>query len=476
MIGGLLAGPAPAVALEELGSGDVMQDQLSVEGPDLFYARALAHREGLKGFDVMRAGAAGSLRVAHIGGPGKDRFFFGTDFDASASLYAVGLATVKDDGEDFIDDGGMYLAAPLGAKPKLVTECAGTEGANPTVAVDGDVMALQPSACEFAGDVNVIDTSPGAAVPKRTIPVRLQNSGELRLAGRYVAYVDEVDPSPSSPGRLVHVYDWVAGQEAYQAHASAEVPIAGRESIDWFDLQSDGTLVYPSARIDPPEPFNVKPPCSDSYGVGWASVAEPVGHLVPGVRACSPEIRIGAGRVAFFRGMGEIGSELVTAGLDGTAVTPVARFAHLRLVKAFDFDGDRAGFAVQSCLDPTVFAESAAPAVPAEFAQPDCPVTIAARTGRVSRRGVTSVRIGCPSGCRAVSLRVKRPFRYVANAANVAAGRTRSLTVKLPRKVLARLDAGRRVRLRVLATTEDPLDLIPAVKKNFTRWVSVRPR
>jgi hypothetical protein len=313
----LFALPVPALAAEDFGASDVLEGQLSVKGPDLFYARSRGtDRGGRKGFDVIRATAAASMRVGRTPGPGPGRYYFDTEFDASSTLYAAGVFVVHDDGEDFLDDGGWFRFAPLGEKLTTLTNCTGSEGPTPEVAVDGTVVAVAPSSCGFGADVTVVDTSPGAPVPQRTIPVPLErNTGELRLAGRYVAYIDRVDDSPTSPERFITVYDWVAGAEVYRARASSAVPIPGDFRIDFFDLQHDGTIVYASGRSKPPPSFNLKPPCVNRYGVAWASVAEPVAHLIPGLKACSPEMRIGAGRIAAFRRVGDRGNELVTTDL-----------------------------------------------------------------------------------------------------------------------------------------------------------------
>src|SRR4051794_6879521 len=375
----LFAAAPAAGASEQLGRGDVVEGQLSAKGPDVFYTLPLKPIEqDRKGIDVIRAGAAGSERVGRLRGPGSDRDYFGTDFDASPSLYAVGTWEVRDDGEDFIDQGGASFFGPLGGKLRAFEDCTGPDSPDPQVAVDGDVVAVAP-----CGGVTVFDMSPGAAVPVRNIPLADDNNGELRLAGKYVAFVDDVNDKSTSPDRFITVYDWTTGTEVYRARASAAVPIAAGP-LYWFDLQSDGTLVYASSRIDPPEPYALRAPCADRYGIAWASVASPVGQLVPGVNACLPDVRVGAGRVAFFRRAGARGTELMTAGLDGSALAEVALVGDLRMLQAFDFDGLRAGVAVKGCVTRTVFALEGSPAAPDWFPLPDCPVTIARRTASLS--------------------------------------------------------------------------------------------
>jgi hypothetical protein len=472
----MLLVPGRALALEDFGTGDVVEGQLTVHGPDLFYSLPLkVDEDDRKGVSIMRGTAAGTSSAGKLPGPGPDRSYFDTEMDASPSLFAVGTWEVRDDGEDFIDQGGSYLFAPLGGKLKTLTQCTGPASPDPQVAVDGRMVAVTPSSCgtDFGG-VTLVDTSPAAVMRERHIPTEEDNTGELRLAGRYLAYVEDVEDTRTSAKRAITVYDWVTGVEVYRAKASKAVPIAGGRGIDYFDLQDDGTLVYASARVTPPLSSSfLKSPCADIYGVAVASVAEPVGHLVPGVKACLAEMRIGAGRVAFFRRAGARGMELVTAALDGSGVAPVASFGDLRMLRAFDFDGDRAGFAVTGCDDASVHAEAAVPAAPAVFSLPDCPVSIAARAGPVSRAGRTSVRVGCPAGCREVTLRAVKPFKAVLFDDRISAGSPRTVRFKLPAKVLARVRAGRTVRVRMVASTKAFLTPLPAKRKTFSQIVTV---
>jgi hypothetical protein len=143
------------------------------------------------------------------------------------------------------------------------------------------------------------------------------------------------------------------------------------------------------------------------------------------------------------------------------------------MVHAFDFDGARAGLAVKGCVNPAVHAEVAAPAAPAAFPLPDCPVEIAAKTGSVTKRGVTSVRLGCPAGCRATDLRAIRPFRASLFGGRIRAGETRTVRFRLPPKVLSRVLAGRTVRVRMVASTAGYLYQVPARQSRFEQVVTV---
>src|SRR4051812_19133379 len=175
----LFAAVPAAGASGPLGGGDVVEGQPSGKGPDVFYPLPLKPIEqDRKGIDVIRAGAAGSERVGRLRGPGSDRDYFGTDFDASPSLYAVGTWEVRDDGEDFIDQGGASFFGPLGGKLRAFEDCTGPASPDPQVAVDSDVVAVAP-----CGGGTVFDMSPGAAVPVRNIPLAPDNNREVRAGG-----------------------------------------------------------------------------------------------------------------------------------------------------------------------------------------------------------------------------------------------------------------------------------------------------
>ena len=319
-------------------------------------------------------------------------------------------------------------------------------------------------------------------MPKRTVELS-DNPGSVRLAGRYVAYVVGARNSgATSPERAAVVCDWVAGTEVYRARASSAVPLPGDFRFDRFDLQADGTLVAASARRDPyDQRDDPKPPCEDSLGVAWYSPAEPQAHLLP-LKACSTRVRIGSDRIAFFRRLGERGSQLVTSDLAGASVTPVAEFAHEGLVQAFDFDGVRAGFAVRGCVDPSLYVEAAQPATPARFARPDCPMTIAGSAGRVSRGGRALVKVGCPAGCREIDGVLSGGSGgggSGSGSGRLAAGKTRTFALQIPGPMRARLARGLKQRALVRAThsTFDAASSYSVPRRaSFARAVTILPR
>jgi hypothetical protein len=471
----LLALPAPAAALDQLGGpGNVLRNRVVVDGQDVFYLRWEKREEG---FDVIRARPGSATVLPGVPFPGEDLSIFGEEFGASSERYA--LAWIEQDRDDAeADTFGQWQTARVG---QPLTTPEGCVGRSPTVAVDGDAAAIQPSSCGLGGNVTVLDFAPGAVVPQRTIELGTgqEQEGALRLAGRYVAYVVGARSARArNPARQVVVYDWVAGAEVYRVSASVDVPLPGDFRFDHFDLQADGKVVAASAaRVEDPED-DAKAPCEDSIAIVWWSPAEPQPHVLP-QKACQARVAIGADRIAFFRRSGATGAELVTTDLTGAPVAPVATFAHEGSIHAFDFDGARAAFAVRGCVHPTVYAEVAQPAAPAAFPQPDCPIRLSKSAGRVGRGGFANVRAGCPNGCRDLDIEVTSPFKYNLSG-RVGAGKTRTFRVRLPASLRARLARGRRVALRVAAShgTFDAIsfyDVFPR-RQGVTRTVTVLPR
>lgn len=471
----LLALPAPAAALDQLGApANVLRNRVVVDGQDVFYLRWERHEEG---FDVIRARPGSSTLLPGVKYPGSNLSIFTEEFDASSQRYALAWSYYeKDDAEE--SNFHEWRTARVGEPLTKLGECFGRF---PTVAVDDDAVALQPSECGLGGDLTVFDQAPGAAVPQRTIdhPSNLDAEGALRLAGRYVAFVVGARSARArNSARQVVVYDWIAGAEVYRASASVELPLPGDFRFDYFDLQADGKLVAASApRVDDPGD-DAKAPCEDAIAVVWWSPAEPQPHVLP-QKACDPRIRIGNDRVAFLRRSGATGAELVTTDLTGAPVAPVATFAHEGSIHALDFDGARAAFAVRGCVHPTVYAEVAQPATPASFRRPDCPVTIAKSAGRVTRGGFANLRFTCPNGCRELDMEVTSPFK-ADDSARIGAGKTYTARVRLPASVRARLARGRRVKLKVTASHSD-FDAISSYnvfprRPSFSRTVTVLPR
>jgi hypothetical protein len=115
--------------------------------------------------------------------------------------------------------------------------------------------------------------------------------------------------------RTLVVYDLRARHVVYRLVAA---PFAD------IDLAPNGTVAFGQ---DP------TPVGGASGGIGWASVAEPWPHFLPG-EAIPFRVRLGAGRIAYFtRGT------LVVQGLDGRiAAHRTAAYGD------FDFDGHRLAY------------------------------------------------------------------------------------------------------------------------------------
>jgi len=139
---------------------------------------------------------------------------------------------------------------------------------------------------------------------------------DVALAGRYAAWT-EVPRGHNFiyVKRALLVYDLRARRAAYRLDPAPFVDI---------DLAPDGTVAFGQD----PTPLG-----GSDGGVGWASVAEPWPHFLPG-NAIPFEVRLAAGRVAYFnRG------KLVVQTLDGEIVALTAA-----AYGDFDFDGRRLAY------------------------------------------------------------------------------------------------------------------------------------
>ena len=468
VVAAVLAVPSSAAALEELGGGDTIQEQFWVTGPSVTFLDGLYEYED--GFDVVELSPTAGRRVhGRLPDPtgGGERFYQYTDFGASPARFAFGFAQYRVGRDDDEPESFAFRTGRPSEAVETLVECRGDPGV-PQVAVSDDAVATQPGGC--AGeDVVVRDFAPGAAVPVRTVPVSEQ-AAELRLAGRYVAYmIGTLDSRSDSTQRQVVVYDWVAGSESYRVRASAAFPFEGTDSQAAFDLQADGKVaVLAPPRTARPDPNRA---CYDDFAVAWFSPAEPTPHVLP-VGACRPYVAIEGDRITFARGAGSVGTRIVVSDLAGASVADVASFAQHRMSQAWDFDGARVGFSKQDCYDDRTFTEAIAPAAPASFELPSCPVRIHSDAGRIDAAGRVAVRYSCPRGCR-VESRVRKPFSSRFEFRRIKPGRSAVMRFRVPRMARARLARGGSMGLRVIAGIESR---VPVRTRWFGRFVRVRAR
>jgi hypothetical protein len=138
----------------------------------------------------------------------------------------------------------------------------------------------------------------------------------VALAGRFAAWTEvPSDRNFTYVPRSLVIYDVRAQRIAYRLSVAPFVDI---------DLASDGTVAFGE---DPT-------PVGGPHGrIGWASVAEPWPHFLPG-DAIPDEVRIARGRVVSFSA-----GELTVRSLAGAVVARVAA-----AYGGFDFDGRRLAY------------------------------------------------------------------------------------------------------------------------------------
>jgi hypothetical protein len=187
---------------------------------------------------------------------------------------------------------------------------------NPAVDVSGPMIAYVD---ECAGGAVVRDPAAPPGTPWRTFPA--SKDGDVRIAGPYVAVVRDDSTTPRS--RVVTVYDWQTGAEAFKVHSTSALPPR-------FDIQDDGTLVFESS-----DGLNTEE-------LSRATPQDPSPHAFAQV-GTTVEIRIAQGRVA---------ARALSNGairVFDLAGTELAMSTTPDSVSTFDFDGQRVAYADQPC-------------------------------------------------------------------------------------------------------------------------------
>jgi hypothetical protein len=120
----------------------------------------------------------------------------------------------------------------------------------------------------------------------------------VRIAGSYAGWLEQNDAAATLyAGRTLVVYDLARQRVAYRL---GPAPIAS------FDLAADGTVAFGE------DPTPVGGP---DGGIGWASLAHPTPHYLPG-DALPFAVRLAGNRAAFFT-RDASGNSLVLESLDG---------------------------------------------------------------------------------------------------------------------------------------------------------------
>jgi hypothetical protein len=175
-------------------------------------------------------------------------------------------------------------------------------------------------------------------------PVPGARTAGLRIAGRYVAWLDRTQGAPFTRPDIV-VHDRLTGTEAYR------VPQAPLGELPSFDLQADGKVAYASSG-------------PGGWRVAWASPSEPRPHVLPLAGREQYEVRIAGDRIGFMSGvqpccgsvtLGEVG----VSDLSGRA-RRVGDLAEGSLfTDDFDFDGERVAWWSYRCTDTVIRIASA---------------------------------------------------------------------------------------------------------------------
>jgi hypothetical protein len=174
--------------------------------------------------------------------------------------------------------------------------------------------------------VEVRDDGVPPMSPARTVGT---GTAYARIAGRYVAWVDNRFANFTGGLPDVVVYDRVADTEVFRIPAER---IKGE--IRRLDLQDDGTL----AIVYQPRPTD------QGVVVGWASPAAPSLHRLPLPPMDLYDVRIAANRIAFQRGRGDSlipNAEIGITDLRGNSRVLVRGSDAYLFGESFDYDGQR---------------------------------------------------------------------------------------------------------------------------------------
>jgi hypothetical protein len=148
----------------------------------------------------------------------------------------------------------------------------------------------------------------------------------LRIAGRYVAWLEGGSPQVYSPSGIV-VYDRVLGMVVYRVPRAVM-----RGDVNELDLQDDGKVVFSVGAL--------------RGQVAWASPAQPSPHVLGLPYRQNYEVRIAGNRIGFEAGVQPSFGERISADVGVTDLAGhwrrLGNFAEGSLgTDDFDFDGQR---------------------------------------------------------------------------------------------------------------------------------------
>lgn len=269
------------------------------------------------------------------------------------------------------ESGGVSVrAGPPGSAREVLAHCvlAPSFDALTPLALDGSRLVFDPSPCDGVSRFVLRDFATGAT---QALPDSAGHVSGIRLRGRFAAWVE----SDGMVARLV-VHDLAAGTMAYSSPVSR---------VADFDLGANGSVALLSG--DP------RRPCGTGRLLRYSVAAPTAADLGP---ACATSVRIDAGRIVFL-GWEGITRTLRIVGPEGAA-QDLVRFGRVRS-GAFDFEGDQLAWASRECGGGVAILKLPLSDLPIGDRSIKCPARF--RSGTVPvRRGVATVRLRCPRGCR----------------------------------------------------------------------------
>lgn len=216
--------------------------------------------------------------------------------------------------------------------------------------VDADGDAVVFPRCQSDGrSVAVVRDYSGPTVVEAAIPAA--RIAGLRLAGRYVAWIDGRPSAVEVEGDIV-VHDRLTGRETYRVTRAA---IGG--AVHSFDLQADGKVAFSHT-------------APGGWKLAWAGPADPRPHALPLPARERYEVRIADDRIGFMSAVHPLAgspslAEVGVTGLDGPPRTLGDLAEGTVSTDDFDFDGERIAWWSYRCVDAVIrVARADGPAAP----------------------------------------------------------------------------------------------------------------
>ena len=435
-----------------------------LDGPQLAGGRVLFMTGfGRDGYALRSSGETGPVRTvarAREPGPAESRAY---SFEAAPGRIGVEGSRIRSESDSGTSDpsagSSIYYHRSrllVGSDPRALTpvaRCGGAGTSFPYAVGQSFVAFVDQCPSSELGEtgspsLRYLDYSAGA--PSRR-SVTLQSgrftpnefTDRLRVAGRWAAVdasIPNSGPPPPYDFTPTIIVDLAAGREAYRVERYRAPSGAPELETDGAAVDSDGTLVTVSGADEK---------CGGT--LAFHTPAEPFRHPLAG-RVCAPAIEVDHGAFLYL-GLADGRRALMLGGIDGTTPRPVA-LGGAGIVQSFDIEDGRVVYGLDTCGKETAVRISSPDA--GEMVSPlelGCPVRLASRRVRVSRRGALTLRLRCPRGCDVtarLTLRVMRSSRH---------GRVRTTAYS------GTASRGPRARVRFLLTRRQRSRLVRGVSR-----------